>query len=170
MVERQAGEAKSDPEKWRAVQIQMDERGKQQRGVPRAKDPSRYPLACRLIDLTDGCGSILYARTNQKRAVSLAGSEFIRRFLLHVLPSGFKRIRHYGLLSPAHKTKRLSQARVALGVPIPESLVIESVAQFMQRVAQIDLNVCPHCCHGHFVVCAVLAPLRAPRAVSRGPP
>jgi Recombinase/Resolvase, N terminal domain len=73
LVERQVGEVKADAEKWEAVQAQMDERGKQQRGVPRAKDPSRYPLACRLIDMTDGCGSILYARTNQKRPVYTCG-------------------------------------------------------------------------------------------------
>lgn len=110
------------------------------------------------------------ATTGKKRTVSLPAGEFIRRFLLHVLPSGFKRIRHYGLLSPAHKTKRLSQARAALGAPAPDQALIESVAQFMQRVAHIDASVCPHCGHGHFVVCAALAPVRVPRAVSRGPP
>jgi Putative transposase len=110
------------------------------------------------------------ASTNQKRTVSLAGAEFIRRFLLHVLPSGFKRIRHYGLLAPAHKTKRLNQARIALGAPTPDPALIESVATFMQRVAQIDATACPHCANGHFLVCAVIPPIRAPRALSRGPP
>lgn len=51
----------------------MDERGKNQRGITRAKDPARYPLACRLVDLTDGCGSILYGRTTQGRAVYTCG-------------------------------------------------------------------------------------------------
>ncbi len=55
------------------VQLQMDKRGKSQRGVRRAKDPARYPLACRLVDLTDNCGSILYGRTNQGRPVYTCG-------------------------------------------------------------------------------------------------
>ncbi len=43
-------------------------------GIPlRAKDPARYPLACRLVDLTDGCGSILYAHTTHNRAVYTCG-------------------------------------------------------------------------------------------------
>jgi DNA invertase Pin-like site-specific DNA recombinase len=67
LVERTVGEAKAEPEKWHAVQKQMDERGERQRGVPRAKDPSRYPLACLLVDLSGGCGSILYGLTSQKR-------------------------------------------------------------------------------------------------------
>ncbi len=40
---------------------------------------------------------------NRKRVVRVEAGEFIGRFLLHVLPKGFKRIRHYGLLGPAHK-------------------------------------------------------------------
>ena len=45
-----------------------------------------------------------------KRSVFIDGAQFIGRFLLHVLPPGFKRIRHYGLLSPALKTERLAPA------------------------------------------------------------
>jgi hypothetical protein len=59
----------------------------------------------------------------------LAGSEFIARFLLHVLPSGFKRIRHYGLLSPARK-KVGTGCRPLGALPCrpPQAAVIESVA------------------------------------------
>ena len=67
----------------------------------------------------------------KKRVLCLAGSEFIARFLLHVLPSGFKRIRHYGLLSPARKKVGLAVARIALAVPPPEPAIIESVAAFL---------------------------------------
>jgi len=73
LIKKQVGEAKFEAEKWQAIQDQMDRRGQVQRGIPRVKDPARYPLACRLIDLTAGCGSILYARTNQGRAVYTCG-------------------------------------------------------------------------------------------------
>jgi len=67
----------------------------------------------------------------------LEAGEFIRRFLLHVLPGGFKRIRHYGLLGPAHKAANLAAARAALEAPVPDAVVVESVGAFMQRVAGI---------------------------------
>lgn len=110
------------------------------------------------------------ATTGKKRTVRLAGGEFIDRFLRHVLPTGFKRIRHYGLLAPAHKAKRLALARAALNAPTPDPAVIESVAQFMQRVASFEWRACPHCGKGHFVVTGPLMPVRAPEASSRGPP
>jgi len=49
----------------------------------------------------------------------LDASEFTRRFLLHVLPSGFQRIRHYGLLANCHREARLEQCRQLLAVPPP---------------------------------------------------
>jgi hypothetical protein len=51
------------------------------------------------------------AAGNRKRLLRLPAATFIDRFLLHVLPQGFKRIRHYGLLWPAAKTVKLAQAR-----------------------------------------------------------
>lgn len=110
------------------------------------------------------------AGEGKRRTIRLEGSEFIRRFLLHVLPPGFKRIRHYGLLAPAHKNKRLAQARAALQQPEPDPAIVESVAQFMQRVAHLDLQRCPCCGH----VGLRLTPLPPTRPASlpltRGPP
>ncbi len=103
----------------------------------------------------------------KKRVLRLAGSEFIARFLLHVLPSGFKRIRHYGLLSPARKKVGLAAARTALAVPPPEPAIIESVAAFLHRVARLESMCCPHC-GGQFRVTATLLPQR--RAKAREPP
>ena len=103
----------------------------------------------------------------KKRVLCLAGSEFIARFLLHVLPSFFKRIRHYGLLSPARKKVGLAVARIALAVPPPEPAIIESVAAFLHRVARLESMCCPHC-GGLFRVTATLLPQRG--ATARGPP
>ena len=55
-----------------------------------------------------------------KRKERLAGPEFIRRFLQHVLPSGIKRIRHYGLLASACKGIKLARAKAALHMPAPQ--------------------------------------------------
>lgn len=108
--------------------------------------------------------------TGKKRTLRLTGETFIERFLLHVLPRGFKRIRHYGLLAPAHKARGLARARAALGVPAPDPLVIESVADFMRRVARLEWCACPHCRTGRFVVSAPL-PLKGRGGLSsRGPP
>ena len=108
--------------------------------------------------------------SGRKRTVRLNAVEFIDRFLMHVLPTGFKRIRHYGLLAPAHKAKRLALARVALTVPAPDPAVIESVDAFMQRVRQVEWGLCPHCGKGHFVVTGSLPARPPPRVTARGPP
>ena len=103
----------------------------------------------------------------RKRTLRLSGSEFIARFLLHVLPAGFKRIRHYGLLSSARKKTGLAAARSALAVPPPEPAMIESVAAFVRRVARLGSMCCPRC-GGQLQVTGMLLPLA--KANARGPP
>ena len=107
--------------------------------------------------------------SGKRRLVALPGAEFIRRFVQHVLPSGFKRIRHYGLLSPARKRKGLAAARAALGVPPPQPAVIESVEDFLRRVARHEVMRCPRCHSGVFRVVVSLPPQSHPLNL-RGPP
>jgi hypothetical protein len=76
--------------------------------------------------------------SRKKRVVRLPAAEFIDRFLLHLLPPGFKRIRHYGLLGPTRKAARLAAARAALDAPAPEAQVVESVEEFLRRVARLE--------------------------------
>jgi hypothetical protein len=95
-----------------------------------------------------------------KRVVRIPGPAFVGRFLQHVLPPGFKRIRHYGLLSPARKRDRLAAARDALNVPAPSPPTLEAAADFMRRVAQKDLSQCPCCGQGSLQAVAVLLPNR----------
>jgi hypothetical protein len=99
-------------------------------------------------------------RHGGKRIVTLAGAEFVRRFLLHVLPTGIKRVRHYGLLAPGAKRIRLAKVRAALAMPAANPLAIESAQAFMQRVARKDIAQCPMCRHGHLRVVAVLLALK----------
>ena len=110
------------------------------------------------------------ANGNRKKEMRLEAGEFIGRFLLHVLPSGFKRIRHYGLLGPAHKAANLAAARAALEAPAPDPVVVESVEAFMRRVAGIEWLNCPHCHKGRFVVIEAIPPAPLPRPPPRGPP
>ena len=112
-----------------------------------------------------------------KRMVRLEGVEFVRRFLLHVLPTGIKRIRQYGVLASACKKTKLSAARLALNMPAINPQAVESAQAFMMRVAMVDVQLCPCCKKGRLNVIATMPGLRqlpAPGstvpAQSRGPP
>jgi hypothetical protein len=111
-----------------------------------------------------------------KRKVRLSGLEFIRRFMLHVLPTGIKRIRHYGVLACACKAHKLAAAKAALHMPPSNPLAMESAKGFMARVAKIDVLRCP-CCKGQLKVVATVQGLRqlpppgsAQPPCNRGPP
>ena len=112
-----------------------------------------------------------------KTSKVLDGVEFITRLLRHVLPSGFKRIRHYGLLAPAHKTERMAAARRLLAMPQANPVATEDARAFMQRVAGLDVRRCKHCGTGRWVVVACVACVAAQRRFAgeaevacRGPP
>jgi len=113
--------------------------------------------------------------TGGKRTIAMDGPQFVGRLLLHVLPPGFKRIRHYGLLAPAAKTARLALARKLLAMPAANPQAREDAQAFMRRVAAIDVECCPHCRLGHWHVVeqrgADRAAIAAPTlAACRGPP
>ena len=86
----------------------------------------------------------------------LDGQQFIARLLRHVLPSGFKRIRHYGLLAPAAKTQHLALTQRLLAMPAANPVAREDAQAFMQRVAALDLQRCCHCKSGRWLVLACL--------------
>jgi len=107
-----------------------------------------------------------YAHGNRRKVLALEPAEFIRRFLLHVLPSGFMRIRHYGILANRAKREKLAAARTALdSPPASQPSEPESVEAFWLRVAALDIHQCPHCKAGRMIV---VGPIRAPR--TRAPP
>jgi hypothetical protein len=112
-----------------------------------------------------------------KRLMRLQGEEFVRRFMLHVLPTGIKRIRHYGVLASSCKKVKLRVARLALQMPVINPQAIESAQAFMVRIAKINVLLCPCCKVGTLHVVAVLqgatqlpAPSSCVLAQSRGPP
>jgi hypothetical protein len=104
----------------------------------------------RLISF-DGCGVTFnykdYRANGDVRyqPMTLATDEFIRRFLLHVLPKGFHRIRHYGLLASGNRNANVARARELLGAPQP---VVDDAAI---DVPSDPWHICP-CCGGHMVI------------------
>ncbi|MBL8471271.1 MAG: transposase [Rhodocyclaceae bacterium] len=105
-----------------------------------------------------------YAHGNRRGVMRLSVDEFLRGFLLHVLPAGFTRIRHIGFMANRSKAQCLATARAALALPKPPPPATESVAAFMLRVSGTDPRRCPVCGAGRLAVIAVQSPLRAHRA------
>ena len=91
-----------------------------------------------------------YADRGQMKIMALEIDEFLRRFLLHVLPRGFVRIRHFGLLANVQRRALVAQARQLLHVAPPVTASAESSA------AIGDPTRCPVCCQGHWHVVEVL--------------
>ncbi len=102
-----------------------------------------------------------------KRRVRLDGTEFVRRFMMHVLPAGIKRVPHYGVLAAACKGIKLATARAALQMPAFNAQAVECAKEFMARAARIDVALCPCCKVGRLHVAEILkgvARLLAPGA------
>lgn len=107
------------------------------------------------------------AHGNKRRTLGLPVQEFLGRFVRHVLPRGFTRIRHVGILASRHKSAKLAIARNALEAPPPETPPsTETVDQYCLRVLGIDIHQCQACGCGRLRLVARLAPARR----SRDPP
>jgi Putative transposase/Transposase zinc-binding domain len=97
---------------------------------------------------------------DRKKTIPLEAHEFIRRFLLHVLPEGFMRIRHFGFLANRSKKQALTQCRKLLGAnPASLQSPSESAKDLLLRITGIDLSRCPSCHNGTLIVVAELPPI-----------
>jgi len=111
------------------------------------------------------------AHGHASKLLRLPAAEFLRRFLLHVLPQGFKRIRHYGLTANRSKTTQLTACRAALNAPAPPPPTLESAEAFLIRLIGRDVRRCPHCPEGRLVIVRHLPrPMRLPNLRATGPP
>ena len=81
------------------------------------------------------------------RTMTLPVMEFVRRFASHVLPTGFMRIRHYGLLANRGKTERLNRCRRLLGQRPRESQPVEkpTAIEWLAAITGLDTSTCPCC-------------------------
>jgi len=108
----------------------------------------------RLVSMNDGAVTF---RTKNGKTVTLDANEFLGRFLSHVLPDGFVKIRHYGLMAPSNVTTRLQVARDAITQqrldevsaqasprPIPIALFADW-REALRALTGVDLAVCPVC-------------------------
>jgi hypothetical protein len=130
----------------------------------------------RLIDLQDGQVRFRYkdyADQQQTKVMPLSTSEFIRRFLMHTLPTGFVRIRYYGLLANRDRQERLDQCRSLLGV---KTELLEETKQPVASNEIIDPpqkhEICPACGSGRLVIVddvPAIRPLRRPFFLTRRP-
>jgi hypothetical protein len=122
----------------------------------------------RILKMEDGHVFFLwrdYADGNKKKIMKLEASEFIRRFLLHVLPEKFVKVRYYGLLANRKSDTMLSQCRRLLACsskPKNES-VPETWQEFLLRACGMDLLTCPYCKKGRMIKKEVLLPVRCNR-------
>jgi len=125
----------------------------------------------RLREFSDGAVTFAwkdYRHESRNKTMRLDAHEFIRRFLLHVLPSGFQRIRHYGLLANRYREIKLNQCRDLLATPAPVVVPLdtEDYRDRYQRLTGVSLRDCPHCGHGQMVRIETFLPGTLPR----GPP
>jgi hypothetical protein len=119
----------------------------------------------RLLNIKDGKVTFRwkdYRHHDQPKTMTLDASEFIRRFLLHVLPDGFMRIRHYGFLGNRHRRVKIARCRELLGVapviptnPIPHT----DYRDQYQELTGKSLNDCPACGRGRMVLVDILMPI-----------
>jgi len=103
-----------------------------------------------------------YADGNKKKIMKLEASEFIRRFLLHVLPEKFVKVRYYGLLANRKSGSMLTQCLGLLADPneSKNASAPETWQEFLLRVCGMDLMTCPFCKKGRMIKKEVLLPLR----------
>jgi predicted RNA-binding Zn-ribbon protein involved in translation (DUF1610 family) len=120
----------------------------------------------RLVSLAGGKVSFRArdnGRPGHQRLVTITAPEFIRRFLLHVLPPRFVKIRHYGLMAPANARTKLEQARALLSLQAPgataapPSLELDTPSEtnswqdVLRMLTGLDLTTCPNCGQGRII-------------------
>ena len=104
--------------------------------------------------MQDGKVSFLwkdYKHDSARRAMTLEADEFIRRFLLHVLPRGFQHIRHYGFLGNRYRKTKLALCRRLIGGPLPTATQFNTSEDYRDRFERLtgkSLRDCPICGRG----------------------
>jgi Putative transposase/Transposase zinc-binding domain len=101
-----------------------------------------------------------YRDGSRQKTMTLEASEFIRRFLIHVLPDGFHRIRYFGFLGNHHRARKLALCRELIGMLSPEPTA-KAPTDYRTRFEALtgqSLRACPHCQSGSMVVISSIMP------------
>jgi hypothetical protein len=123
----------------------------------------------RLLDIAEGKVTFRYKdyrHEAQQKTMTLAAEEFIRRFLIHVLPEGFQRIRYYGFMANRYREQKLELCRELLDMPAPEppALPAKDYRERYQELIGTSLWECPVCHKGRMLMIEIL-----PRSPHRKP-
>ena len=101
-----------------------------------------------------------YSDGDKIKKMSLEAAECIRRFLLHILPDQFFKIRYYGILSARSRKTKLEKCKELLGVPVKQTDEKRlSWQELLEQVSGIDPTLCAHCKKGRLFLVEVLAPI-----------
>ncbi len=118
----------------------------------------------RLVDLQNGIVRFRwrdYSDGDRVKVMALAAEEFIRRFLFHIVPERFVRIRHFGFLANRSRQVKLTRCRHLLGQPLPlPSPPAESIPALLLRLTGIDIERCQVCGQGRLAAVEMLRPTR----------
>ncbi len=120
----------------------------------------------RLLGLDDGQVRFTwkdYRQNGKTKVMTSSADEFIRRFLQHIVPAGFHRIRHIGFLANCHRSAKLALCRDLLAAPPPPE--VPSPRRWQDRLRDltgVEIDVCP-CCGGQMLTCGLLPPTPPPR-------
>jgi hypothetical protein len=125
----------------------------------------------RFQDIADGHVTFRwkdYRNGDTQKTMTLTAAEFIRRFLLHVLPPGFQRIRYYGFLGNRYREEKLEQCRRLLQVsprtPTPKKTDVNGSSDYRDRyeaLTGVSLHVCPACGRGRMITLEQVSPSKA---------
>jgi hypothetical protein len=125
----------------------------------------------RLIGIDDGKVRFRwkdYRNGNRQKNMTLASDEFIRRFLLHVLPEGFQRFRYYGFLGNRYREQKLDRCRQLLAMPQPKPPDDQAAGNYRDQYQELTgtaLRECPACQHGRMVIIETLNPIKPDRPI-----
>jgi ribosomal protein L37AE/L43A len=128
----------------------------------------------RLVSLTDDqvtFGWKDYAHGGRRGTMTLEAVEFVRRFLMHVLPTGFVRVRHYGLLANRHRQEKLARCRELLGMAVPpqgDPAPTNPIPPLSQEATVTPTRVCPRCGAGRMIVVAEFPPMPPAEGITAG--
>ena len=127
----------------------------------------------RILSIDKGLVTFTYKnrrKNNRVQTMPLKANEFIRRFLLHILPPGFMKIRYFGFLSNSTKRKSLELIRNQLGVQAPTvNDKNESTETILLQTMGIDMTRCPNCRVGKLVKIALLPSLLPQKSIQKPP-